>query len=105
VPATPPERRSEMRETVAPSVRAAEPDYAPPVERTRDVQQFESVKEHIDHRIPEPAVSERNGEHEFESDHPLNRNFGDLKPDAGTTTDYKDTLALQTVRTHSWLHN
>jgi hypothetical protein len=73
-----------MRETVAPSVRAAEPDFAPPVERTRDVQQFESVKEHIDHRIPEPAVSESNGEHELDSNHPLNRNFGDReKADTG----------------------
>src|SRR5258708_5422397 len=72
-PATPPDARSEMREAVAPPVQAAEPDFEPPVERTRDVQQFESVKEHSDHRIPEPAVSESNGEHEFESDHPLDR--------------------------------
>ena len=81
-PAAPAER-SAMREPVAP-VRAAEPEFEPPVDRPRDVQQFESAKEHIDHRIPEPAVSESNGGHEFDSDHPLNRNFGDReKADTG----------------------
>src|SRR5712664_4062302 len=73
-PATPAPQRPMMREAVAPA-RAPGPEFEPPVERGRDVQQFESLKEHIDHRIPEPAVSESNREHELESDHPLNRTF------------------------------
>src|SRR5258705_8516107 len=51
-PPTPPDAHSVMREAVAPPVPAPEPDFEPPVGRTRDVQQFEYVKKPRDHRIP-----------------------------------------------------
>lgn len=87
-PATPMERRSVMREAVAPA-RAPEPEFEPPVERAPVVKQFESVKPHIDRQIPQPAVSENNGEHELESDHPLNRTFGDREQKADTGENFR----------------
>ena len=87
-PASPAQQRSVIRETVAPA-RAAEPQFAPPIERARDNQQFESANEHIEHRIPEPAASESNGGHELESDHPLNRTFGDRVQKADTGENFR----------------
>src|SRR5260370_6657551 len=74
-PAAPAERRSVIRETVAPA-RAAEPDFNAPPQRQPDAQQFESLQPHIDRQIPQPAASESNGGHELGSDHPLNTTFG-----------------------------
>jgi predicted Zn finger-like uncharacterized protein len=90
-PAAPAQQRSVMREAIAPA-RAAEPQFAPPIERAHDVRQSESVNEHIAHRmpgIPEPAASESNGDHELESDHPLNRTFGDRVQKADTGENFR----------------
>ena len=90
-PAAPMQQRSVIREAVAPA-RSAEPQFTPPVERARDEQQFESVRPHIEHRmpgIPEPAASESNGVHELESDHPLNRTFGDREQKADTGENFR----------------
>jgi predicted Zn finger-like uncharacterized protein len=77
-PAAPMQQRSVIREAVA-----------PPVERARDVHQSESANEHLEHRIPEPAASESNGGHELESDHPLNRTFGDREQKADTGENFR----------------
>src|SRR6266478_3210068 len=87
-PAAPAERRSVIRETVAPA-RAAEPDFNAPPQRQPDAQQFESVKPHIDRQIPQPAASESNGGHELDSDHPLNRTFGDREQKADTGENFR----------------
>ena len=90
-PAAPAQQRNVIRDAVAPA-RSAEPQFAPPVERARDEQQFESVRPHIDHRmpgIPEPSASESNGGHELESDHPLNRTFGDREQKADTGENFR----------------
>ena len=77
-PAAPAQQRSVIREAVA-----------PPVERARDVHQSESANEHLEHRIPAPAASESNGGHELESDHPLNRTFGDREQKADTGENFR----------------
>ena len=77
-PAAPMQQRSVIREAVA-----------PPVERARDVHQSESANEHLEHRIPEPSASESNGGHELESDHPLNRTFGDREQKADTGENFR----------------
>ncbi len=87
-PATPAQQRSVMREAVAPA-RAAEPEFEAPVEREPDVQQFESVRQHSDRQIPPSPMSESNGEHELESDHPLNRTFGDREQKADTGENFR----------------
>src|SRR6202171_4219066 len=87
-PATPAPQRSVMREAIAPA-RAAEPQFEPPVEREHHSQQFESVNHHIDRQIPQPAASESNGGHELETDHPLNRTFGDREQKADTGENFR----------------
>jgi predicted Zn finger-like uncharacterized protein len=87
-PATPAPQRSVMREAVAPA-RSAEPEFEPPIEHEHHAQQFESVNQHIDRQIPQPATSESNGGHELESDHPLNRTFGDREQKADTGENFR----------------
>ena len=77
-PAAPMQQRSVIREAVA-----------PPVERARDVHQSESANEHLEHRIPAPSASESNGGHELDSDHPLNRTFGDREQKADTGENFR----------------
>jgi hypothetical protein len=77
-----------IRETIAPA-RAAAPDFNAPPQRQPDAQQFESVKPHIDRQIPQPAASESNGGHELDSDHPLNRTFGDREQKADTGENFR----------------
>ena len=77
-PAASMQQRSVIREAVA-----------PPIERARDVHQSESANEHLEHRIPEPSASESNGGHELESDHPLNRTFGDREQKADTGENFR----------------
>lgn len=88
-PATPVERRNVMREVVAPAPRVAQPEPAPPPEYEESARQFESGKQQIDHSIPEPRASESIHERELESDHPLNRTFGDREQKADTGENFR----------------
>jgi predicted Zn finger-like uncharacterized protein len=87
-PRPPAEPRIVMRETIAPA-RVAERELEPPPEREEDAQQVESGKQLIDHPIPEPGASESIHERELESDHPLNRTFGDREQKADTGENFR----------------
>ncbi len=83
------ETDSQPAQTLRPARSRAGTPAAPPPERERDAQQSESANQHIDRQILQPAASESNGEHELESDHPLNRTFGDREQKADTGENFR----------------
>ena len=74
-PRPPVESRGVVREAIAPSP-TEEPAFEPPVERNNPVRQ-------------EPAASESSHERDLESDHPLNRTFGDREQKADTGENFR----------------
>ncbi len=74
------------REAIAPA-RAAQPEPEAAPENPVDARHFESGKQEIERT--EPIASENIHERELESDHPLNRTFGDREQRAGTGENFK----------------
>jgi predicted Zn finger-like uncharacterized protein len=68
---------------------SAQPDFEAPPERETDPQQFESVKHNIDRQTPQPAASQSDDLRELESDHPLDRTFGDREQKADTGENFR----------------